>query len=196
VQTDEAVIRRIQLANQWLLETTSDLTDGQFSQRLSYHAPPIGWHLWHISRFTDRLGASFKSPSDLHKNEIWDIENLVEQWGLDPNDLGVLQSGMEMKLDVAASMPIIVGKKRILEYAEKAFTFVETNILDLTVDQLNLPRKSVRAYTRVDGRLIEAEPEKTTTGADLVFHLSHASRHLGSIEALRGVLIPERKGAS
>lgn len=193
MQTYEAVIRRIQLTNQWLLENTSELTDEQFGQRLSYNAPPIGWHLWHISRFTDRLGASFKESQKLQENEIWEIENLADAWGLDPDDLGVLQSGMEMKLDVAASIPIIVGKKRILKYAEKVFGLIEIH-LNLTADQLNLPRKSMRAYARIDGRLVAAEPEQTTTGADLIFHLSHASRHLGSIEALRGALTPARSG--
>jgi hypothetical protein len=189
MKVHESILQRIEMTHKWLIESASDLSESQFSKRVSYKAPPIGWHLWHISRFADRLGASFKSTNDMAEKEIWAIENMAEQWGLDPKDLGILESGMEMALEVAATIPVVAGKKRILDYAERVFEQIGLSIQGLSMDQLNQPRNSVRAYARVEGKLVPAKPAQTTTGADLVFHLNHASRHLGSIEALRGVLI-------
>ena len=44
------------------------------------------------------------------------------------------------------------------------------------------------AYDVTDGRIWKAPGAATTLAADLGFHLSHANRHLGMIEALSGLL--------
>jgi hypothetical protein len=46
---------------------------------------------------------------------------------------------------------------------------------------------SIREYGMVDGVLQYAPPQQSTLFADILFHLTHSSRHLGSVEALRGL---------
>lgn len=49
------------------------------------------------------------------------------------------------------------------------------SVMEFTADSQRLP-------------ISEGEGPRTTIGADLGFHLSHASRHLGMMEGLRGLL--------
>ena len=73
-------------------------------------------------------------------------------------------------------------------YATRSFEKVDQAVAELDTAQFDEPRISVRAYKRVGEKLVEATPDETTTGADLVFHIIHSSGHLGSIEALRGAI--------
>jgi len=188
MKTYDMIVQELLFIHQWLLDATEGLTVDQFSRVLSSNAPPIGWHLWHIARFADRLQASFLLPSGDGSREIWDEEGLAQHWKLELGQLGVLESGMEMDLEVAASLPVLVGKDRIQDYATRSFGKVDQMITKLDTAQFDEPRMSVRAYKSVGEKLVEATPDKTTTGADLVFHVSHASEHLGSIEALHGAI--------
>jgi uncharacterized damage-inducible protein DinB len=188
MKTNDMVVNRVHLTHQWLLNAVEGLTDEEFNQRLSYNAPPIGWHLWHITRFADRLQASFPVSPGESSREIWELEGLAKKWTLNPAELGIMESGLEMSLDMAANIPIIIGMERNLDYAKRVFRKADQAVADLSSEQFDEMRTSVRAYKREGERLVEATPEQTTTGADLVFHINHAARHLGSIEGLRGVI--------
>ena len=192
---------RIQWTHEMTLAVTEDLTDEQLAQQPSPTAPPIGWHLWHVARWADRLQASF--PSNMtesgreldHRSQIWMGEGLAARWRLNPETLGVLEAGSGMEVDVAVSLAQ-VGKGVLLDYARRAFTDVEQLTADLDVSQLTASRKSVMEF-RIDGDSVsEALGEETTVVADLGFHLAHANRHLGMIESLRGSMLGMRGTAS
>jgi hypothetical protein len=188
MKTNTMIVQRILLTHQWILEATKSLSQDQFSRVLGNNAPPVGWHLWHIARFADRLQASFNPPEGDAGTEIWQDEIFVEKWNLIPDQLGVLESGMEMEMGIAISFSENIGMDEILDYAIRCFEKLDNAVTGLDPDQFDVRRTSVRAYKRSGDRLVEAKPEETTTGADLIFHISHASRHLGSIEALLGLI--------
>jgi uncharacterized damage-inducible protein DinB len=77
------VAQRIQWTHEMLISVIEDLTDEQFAQRPSPTAPPIGWHFWHITRWADRLQASFphSETSGESRNQIWVGEGLAVRWG-------------------------------------------------------------------------------------------------------------------
>ena len=51
---------RIQWTHNSIISTAEALTETQLSQQPGPTSPPIGWHLWHTSRWADRLQASFQ----------------------------------------------------------------------------------------------------------------------------------------
>ena len=191
----QTLVQRLHNVNSNLLKVTQDLSFEQLCKRPSLTAPPIGWHLWHISRWSDRFQASFPKRGDgLSKEysnpnrDLWHIENLAAQWDLSPTTLGVLETGAGMEHDVAATIPKIIGKENMLNYARRVFVASEQALSSLTVSELDHPRTSILELEILGSSLQEAPGEETTNIADILFHITHANRHLGMIEALRGLL--------
>jgi hypothetical protein len=195
------IIERIQRTHGWLLKATEELTAEEVACRFGRTAPPIGWHLWHISRWADRLQASLPNPPFTPderwdpQRQLWVKEDLAREWGLDPESLGILEAGPGMDHDAAASVGRI-RRERLLDYARRVFGSVDQTIAVLRSVDVEADRNSIVEF-RVDergGQLTEMSGARTTVAADLAFHLSHASRHLGMIEALRGLL--DRSGTA
>jgi hypothetical protein len=188
------VVQRIERTHRWLLDVTEDLSADDLCRRPGLTAPPIGWHLWHIARWADRVQASFPNrPFQAgwraeSRHQIWSREGLAARWGLLPSALGILETGAGMDHDTAASIPI-ARQGQLLDYARRAFTALDEAIGRLDHSELAASRNSVMEYTiGTSGTDISDAPgDKTTVAGDLAFHLSHSSRHLGMIEALRGV---------
>jgi hypothetical protein len=181
-----------EMTHSWLRNATEDLSDEQMAQQPGFEAPPIGWHLWHISRWADRLQASFLSDSSrqgLIPGEIWVEENLALEWGLVNIDFGWLETGANM--DVASAVTVSeVGAQILLKYARRALTSLENVVKSLDDNKLLIVRKSV--FPQLQSPLgdvwqVSGDREKTVM-SDLLFHLSHVSRHLGMIEGLRGAM--------
>lgn len=191
----DTLAQRIRMTNAYLLKVTEDLTDEQLCKRPSPTAPPIGWHLWHISRWADRFQASFPKrgdgnvdqPADPNR-DIWHLENLASQWELNAATLGVLETGAGMEHDVAAFIPRIIGKHNLLHYARRVFAASEQTLSNLSPAELDNPRTSIMEFEIIGNSIQEAPGKDTTHMADISFHISHANRHLGMIEALRGLL--------
>ncbi len=76
------------------------------------------------------------------------------------------------------------GMQNIVEYATRVFTVLDETIDGLTQEQFNAERISIMYDPNPN---VHSSIKETTTAADLGFHFSHANRHLGSIEALRGL---------
>jgi hypothetical protein len=185
------VVQRIQQTHGWLLKVTVDLPDEDVARRFVATAPPIGWHLWHIARWADRLQASFPNQPFARERlwepdrQIWFRDRLSSRWGLAPTTLGDLQTGVGMTSEDAAALPANVPTEALREYARRAFGAVDAAIGALSGRQLGEGRNSIMEQAEVTAA---APGPETTVSADLGFHLSHASRHLGCIEALRGLL--------
>jgi uncharacterized damage-inducible protein DinB len=191
----QSLVQRLHMVNSNLLKVTQDLADEQLCKRPGLTAPPIGWHLWHISRWADRFQASFPKRGDNYSGEpsnpnrdLWHIENLAAQWDLSPTTLGVLETGAGMEHDVAASIPKIIGKENLLNYGRRVFSASEQALGGLNLAELDDPRTSIMEYEIIGSSIREAPGKETTHMADIMFHITHANRHLGMIEALRGLL--------
>ncbi len=185
----EVTVQRIHLTHRLLIQVAQDLTEGDFGWVPSPFAPPIGWHLWHIARWTDRLQASITMADQGSGNETWTSERFVARWQLDPEVLGVLQTGIGMEPQAAADLVHLVGQQPIVGYAQCTFAACDVALDRLDSAEMDKVRASICAF-RVDvtKRAFAAPPPMKTVANDLAFHLSHSSRHLGMIEGLRGVL--------
>jgi hypothetical protein len=189
-----AIVARIALAHALLLQATEPLDARDFSRRFGATAPPIGWHLWHVARWADRVQASLRRANDPTNyqpnpnNGLWEQESLAAEWDLDPSTLGTLEEGSGMDHEDAAALAVQVGQAKIVEYATRAFAQLDDALQTLEADQFGDTRTSVMEFEIRNGALRKAHGKETTLAADLMFHLSHVNRHLGMIEALRGLL--------
>lgn len=177
-------IGTIQFTHGKILALTEELTDEQIAQQPSPTAPPIGWHLFHIARWADRLQASFSNDG-----EVWQNEGLAKQWGLTPEMLGLLETGAGMSVEHAVTVAAL-GKTMLLAYASRTFGKAEQAVEAVSSDQLEQPRQSILPQLEVSstGQPSFTNDREVVVTNDLIFHISHANRHLGMIEALRGAL--------
>ena len=160
----EMLQQRIQTTHSWLIETTESLTEAQLAWIPSSTAPPIRWHLWHTARAADLCQASFSRPASTASSsqQIWHMQSLAHVWHLEPKQLGWEEIGAQMNDHMAATLAL-PEKQILLTYVQAVFQRFEQAIAK--------PRSEWLA------------PVIDCMG----FELSHASRHLGMIEALRGV---------
>ena len=175
----QEIAARLAKTHARLLAIVADLSEDQFGWRPDLHAPPIGFHLWHMARWADRVQASLPTMSAALGQrlglggEIWMAQSLAHHWGWTTEALGYGQTGMELGDDLAAEIQL-PPKPILVEYARQAFS-VADRTFGMINDQL-LQERGVDIYGRV-----------SSVGYVLLVHLSHASRHLGMIEGLRGV---------
>ena len=94
-----------------------------------------------------------------------------------------------MDVDSAVAVALL-GKSALLEYARRTFAEAELAIEKLNVEQLQQTRRSILPQLQVSpaGHPYVSGERKATVLDDLLLHISHAGRHLGMIEALRGAL--------
>jgi hypothetical protein len=93
--------------------------------------------------------------------------------GLDLGEFGGTGAGLDDAASAALTLPEV---DKISEYLAGAFQALESALARIDDDAI-LERTVVDLYG-----------DETTIGEVLMNHLSHADRHLGMIEALRGVL--------
>jgi hypothetical protein len=162
-----------------LIEIVADLSEDQVGWRLDLHAPPIGFHLWHMARWADRVQATLPAMSAAlgerldAPGEIWEANALARQWGWQTEQLGYGQTGMELGDELAAELQL-PSRDVLVDYARQAFA--AANSAFGALDDSLLQERGIDIYGR-----------ENSVAYVLLVHLSHASRHLGMIEALRGV---------
>ncbi len=156
-------------AHQRLLASVAELTDEQLHSRPGPHAPAIGFHFFHVSRWADHdrqiMGGG---------EQIWNEKNLATRWDLVAASLGETATGMGMG-DEASERLVLPAKAVLVSYAEEAFSAFDSFLGALTLDHLTQPTRPPDA-------------EQRSVQTALVTHLAHDNRHLGMIEALRGLL--------
>jgi DinB family protein len=162
-----------------VLRLVEDLSDEQLKEHSSPTSPSIAFHAWHLARWADVLQSRMPAmTAELGKRlgegkQIWDAEGLAKQWGFSDFDLGGNATGMGMDDDVSAALPL-PDRGWILDYAQRAFEAANRAVE--AADEEGLRESCTDLYGR-----------ETSVGATIVGHLAHVNRHLGMIEALRGV---------
>ena len=142
-------------------------------------SPTIAFHVWHVARWADLLQARIPGmTTELRRHlgegeQIWEIEQLVERCSLAAFDLGGDATGMGMADEVSAALRL-PAKDPLLDYARRAFEAANRAVEAADEEQLREDCEDL--YGR-----------QTSVGGAVLSHLAHVNRHLGMIEALRGV---------
>ena len=189
--TDDFLKVRVKMVHALLLRAGEETDSAQFAHAFSKEAPPIGWHLWHMARFADRLQSQLSAVTKGDPvPEIWYRDEIAKQWHCDPQTLGVFESGMGQADAVAQSIITQVGKDPIIAYAQMVFEICDATVANLKKKHFDKSYKGVLNFeTNFEtGEVWETEAKESTVAQDLIFHISHASRHVGMMEALRGLL--------
>jgi hypothetical protein len=158
---------RFALTHQLLLKVADASTDDDLRWLAAPTSPPIGFHLWHCARWADRWAEALGAPQ-----QIWTRDGLAAAWHF-PAQLGGGDTGMEMPDEAAIALPI-ADRAALRTYMAAAFAELE-RALDVLDD--------AKLLDTVDG----LAGEDAALGEALLRQLSHANRHLGMVEALRGV---------
>ena len=194
---------RIQWTHSGIISIGEALTESQISQQPGPTSPPVGWHLWHTSRWADRLQASFQIESLKGTYqaplvaEYWGKNNLAPDWKLSKESLGLLETGATMTVENAVSVAC-VGKSKLIGYARRAFDAAEEAISDINDEKLDQTRFSILPELRIkpNENPSYVGDRQTTLFDEFIFHISHISRDLGMIEALQGTLFGVSGSAS
>ncbi len=182
---------RVFLAHEMLIGSGETVGEDQFAQVFSAEAPPIGWHLWHIARFADRLQSklSTETPGS-SENELWYQQELSKVWEVDSATLGVYETGMGQRNSDAQSLIRQAGQTAIIEYAGIVFAACNSKVQKVSKDNLDTAYLGILdyGYDTATGSVWADRSKKSTIAQDLMFQANHSSRHLGMMEALCGLL--------
>lgn len=164
-----ALAERLHATHGMALAVGGEVDDAAFRRRPATTAPSIGFHLWHVARWSDRLQSGLGAS-----RELWESEAFAARWDLANAKLGHAATGMGLGDEESASLRL-PEKDEVLGYARAVFEAVERRLGALEERDLAAPCPSgLYAETRTIAEL-------------LLRHFGHVSRHLGMIEALRGV---------
>jgi hypothetical protein len=190
-KTFHYIRNRVYWAHDWLIRAGESVSSDHFCRSFSENAPPIGWHLWHMARFADRFQSKLTRAADSGSGvEIWYQEAVASNWHLEPDKLGVFESGMGQAPEDATSTIVRAGQSAVVDYARAAFGACNTTIGNLSHGDIENTYYGFQdyAYDGSTGRVWASKPRESLIIEDLIFHLSHGSRHMGMMEALRGLL--------
>jgi DinB superfamily len=158
---------RMAITHRHLLEAAEKCTDEDLAWHPGPTSPPIAFHLWHAGRWADRWAEAVSG-----KPQRWHREGLPTKWDF-PADAGTGGTGMELPDDEAAALPF-PGRDQLTTYLRGAFSDLEQAVGALDDETIRRDADDlIGAQAPLDDSLIR--------------HLSHVSRHLGMIEALRGL---------
>jgi hypothetical protein len=158
---------RLAINERQLLESVHGCSDEDLAWRPGPTSPPIAFHLWHCGRWTDRW-AQVVSGAE----QRWQRKGLAQRWGF-PSSLGKGDTGMQLPDDEAANLPF-PPRAELTAYAGGAFADMDAAIANLDDTALLAARDD----------LLGGE---APLGDSLIRHLAHSNRHLGMIEAMRGI---------
>jgi hypothetical protein len=141
-------------------------------------APSVAFHAWHIGRWVDRHVAAISGWLDpaSPEPEVWVARDLPKRWGLESvelGDFGGTGAGLDDSASAALPLPEVDA---VLDYVSGTFRSLEAVLARIDDDAI------------LERTVIDLYGDETTIGEVILNHLSHADRHLGMIEALRGVL--------
>jgi hypothetical protein len=155
-------------AHRRLFAVVDELDHGMLRWQPRPSVPSIAFHPGHRGRWADvDREATGGGP------QIWTSEGLAAQWGLALPSLGLAETGMGTGDEMTPALSR-VASDLIQEYAYRAIKALDDYVATLSATDL---ARSVRT----------ADGDTGLAGVVLLNHFAHDNRHLGMIEALRGV---------
>lgn len=161
--------RQLQFVCRWILECVTPLSEEQLRFQAIVTAPSIRFHLFHIARCADIMLWRISETAE----QVWAAENVAAKWGLDKVNLGLGEMGATLEASEATHLPL-PDKPELLAYAERILA--ETDRTLSCVDDAEFQRV-VTGY----------QNKPMMIGEMIVDQLEHLGRHLGMIEAMRGI---------
>jgi hypothetical protein len=158
---------RIAITHRHLIDAARACSDEDLVWHPVPTAAPIAFHLWHTGRWADRWAEAVGG-----RPQRWNREDLTAKWKF-PAEQGNGGTGMEMPDDAAANLPF-PPRDALATYLRGAFNDLEQAIGALDDETILQPADDLLG-------------KRAPLDDSLIRHLSHVSRHLGMIEALRGV---------
>ena len=123
-----------------------------------------------------------RTPSLSHlgpAHQVWNLRRVGSQWGWQAGRLGVHDGGTGLADEDAAALKL-PAKQEVVAYAIEAFAHLENVVSEL--DDSLVP-------TVVPGPIIYPTDQKQDTyGSNLVIWMNHGYEHLGTMEAIKGLL--------
>ncbi len=174
----QTLVDRVRFVHSAFLGAVDELDERTFHARPGPKAPSIAFHLWHTARWADAFQERFGSfAPELERfagrEQIWTARGLAEAWGFG-GSLGIEATGSGLDDDASAALPL-PAKAAVVDYASAAFAGAEEVFGGVRDDELLLPTAD---FDEEGGWVVLRH---------FGWHLIHASRHLGMIEALKGV---------
>lgn len=163
----EILSGRLAITHRQLLDAAEACTDDDLSWHPGPTSPSIAFHLWHTARWADRWAETVGGAP-----QRWVREGLTAKWGFQ-GALGAGDSGMLLPDDEAADLPF-PRRDQLTTYLRGTYNDLEQAVGALDDDSL---------LALQDDLLGKQAP----LADSLTRHLAHANRHLGMIEALRGL---------
>ncbi len=170
---------RVAFIHDAFLEAVDDVDEDAFRARPGAKAPSIAFHLWHTARWADAFQSRFgRFAPELARfagrKQLWDAGELASAWRLG-DALGSEATGMGLDDDASAALTL-PSNDQVTSYARDAFAASEEVFGAIHEEELDSPTGDF--YDEGGWIVID----------HFGWHLTHASRHLGMIEALKGVL--------
>jgi len=173
-------LRRLMRANALLFEIVTGMYDEQSSRWAAPTAPSVKWHLWHVSRWSDIVQATLfpiaNGEADLRNKgaELWTALGIADEWGFENPMPGKLGGGTGTGKSESAKLEL-PNMIRIVGYARSSFELCEMR------------------FSQIDDGVFESDfydwdNVRLQVGDAMFGHISHLNRHLGMIEAIKGVL--------
>ena len=162
-KTFHYIKNRVYLAHNWLVRAGESVSSDQFFRQFSADAPPIGWHLWHIARFADRLQSKLTTGTHSEPGtEVWYREAVASNWQLEADWLGVFETGMGQAHKDAQVTIVKAGQSAVLDYAQAVFAVCDTTIGQLSDSDLEKTYFGLLdyAFDGRTGRVWASEPKK------------------------------------
>jgi hypothetical protein len=175
----ERLVGEVAFIHGSFLASVEELGEEPFQARPGARAPSIAFHLWHTARWADAFQGRFGSLAPQlarfsMREQIWDSRKLADAWSLG-SDLGKGATGAGLDDDASAAISL-PAKDDVASYAREAFAAAEDVFREIDDEDFFLPTADF--YDEGDWIVLD----------HYGWHLTHASRHLGMIEALKGVL--------
>jgi DinB family protein len=168
-----SVVRFYRLVQERLLTVSEDLSAERFSWSggLSLHS--VAWQLWHSARWDDFFAAHVQADFGRDpQTELWQREGLARKWSFSPGSIGRRDAGTGMD-DASAERMRFPEQSAVIDYSRGAFDFAISTISALSDDQMTMVAKD--------------DPDGDTYLDNILIYYEHLNRHLGMIEAIRGL---------
>jgi hypothetical protein len=169
----ETALRHYRLVHERLLKMSEDLSDDQLRWSAGPSLHSVAWQLWHCARWDDVFAAHFNADLGREpKGQVWDRDSIAERWSLTPGSMGRRDAGTGMS-DADAEKVQFPSKGELIGYVRQVFAFADEVVAAM-------PDERMLAVATDD-------PDGDTNLDNALIYLEHLTRHLGMIEAIRGL---------